>query len=101
MSVKAKKKIWEHDRGRLGLLVVALAALGMALPVALIWAGLMLWHRDFKKRFDDWYMRWVLSGLAVDVLFGATIANALNIPPSWVALVMVAGGLYVGLRGRL
>jgi len=101
MSVKARKKIWEHDRGRLALLVIALAALGMALPTAVIWAGLMLWHRDFKKRFDAWYMRWVLAGLAADVLFGATVANTLDIPPSWVALVLVAGGVIVGLRGRL
>ena len=101
MSTKAKKKIWEHDRGRLGLLVVALAALGMALPVAVIWAGLMLWHRDFNKRFDDWYKRWVLAGLAADVLLGATVANTLNIPPSWVALLTVVGGLILGLRGHL
>lgn len=101
MSVKAKKKIWEHDRGRLGLLVTALAALGMALPVAVIWAGLMLWHRDFNKRFDDWYMRWVLAGLAVVVLFGPSVSNALNVPPSWMALLVMAATLFVGLRGRL
>ena len=101
MSVKAKQRVWEHDKGRLALLVVAGAALGMAMPVGVVWAALMIWHRDFKRKFDSWYTRWVLAGLAADVLLGAPIATALNVPPSWLALLLVGAGAYMGLRGRL
>ena len=99
MSGRAKK-LWERDDVRLAALAAAFAAFGLALPAGLVWGALMLWHRDFNRRFGEWYTRSVLVGLAAAAFLAYTISNPLDIPPSGVAMIFVVVGAYVGIRGQ-
>jgi hypothetical protein len=98
MSAKKRREFLARDDVRLAVVVVALAAFGMEIVAALIWVGLMLWQREFRRRLSDWYQRWVLTGLVAVVFLKYPISTILNVPPSWVALVLAAVGAWVGLR---
>jgi len=40
---------------RLAAVAVLLAMFGLEIVAALVWAGLMLWQREFRRRFNMWY----------------------------------------------
>jgi hypothetical protein len=101
MSIKRQlQKQWARMEVRASLLAVVVAVLGLAWAAAALWAGLMLWNRDFRRNFGDWYTKCVLVGLVAAALLDYPISTPLNIPPSWVAVVLVGGSAYVGLRGQ-
>lgn len=95
---QSRREFWSRDDVRLAMVAVILAVFGMELVAAAIWILLMIWQRDFKRRFSDWYKRWVLAGLLVVWLAKYPLSGLLNVPPSWVALVLAGAAAWIGIR---
>jgi hypothetical protein len=83
---QSRREFWSRDDVRLA---------GVA---AIIWVGLTLWQRDFKRRFSDWYKYWVLAGLVAVWLVKYPLSGLINVPPSWVGLVLSGGAAWIGIR---
>ena len=98
--MRSKTRLRERDEFRLAVFVVLVSAIGFVLPVALLWLALMLWHDEFKRRFDDRYLKSMLAGLIAAAIFRYSLSNALDLPPSWVAAILVTLGAWWGLRSR-
>jgi hypothetical protein len=98
MSAKSRRDFWSRDDVRLAAVAVIVAMFGLEIVGAIIWIGLMLWQREFRRRFTGWYKGWVLAGLVVTALVKFPLANALNVPPSWIALVVCGGAVFLAVR---
>jgi len=98
MSAKTKS-FWSRYDVRLAAAAVAVGLVGLAATGAAVWAGLMIWNRDFRFRFTMWYKAWVLAGLVVVVLAEYPVSAGLNVPPSWVGLVVMLGAALLALAG--
>jgi hypothetical protein len=95
---QSRREFWSRDDVRLAGVAVALAIFGLEAVAAIIWVGLTLWQRDFKRRFSDWYKYWVLAGLVAVWLVKYPLSGLINVPPSWVGLVLSGGAAWIGIR---
>jgi hypothetical protein len=95
---QSRREFWSRDDVRLALVAIILAVFGLELVAAGIWILLMIWQRDFRRKFSGWYQWWVLAGLFAVWLAKYPVSGWFNVPPSWVALVLMSAAAWIGIR---
>ena len=95
---RSRREFWARDDVRLAGAAILLATFGLQILAALAWGALMLWQRDFRRKFTMWFKCWVLTGLVAVIFLEYPVSGFINVPPSWVAIVLSAGATWIGIR---